>query len=148
MEHRITLDWRRNDGPFERGNYAREHRIRFDGGQMLRNSAAPDYGGDAAAANPEELLLAALASCHMLTILAVLANRGYVVEGYDDAPVAVLEKNAEGKMAVTRITLRPAIHFSGANQPSADELAKFHERAHSACFIANSIRSEVHIVPR
>src|SRR5689334_1661138 len=117
-EHSIDLAWSRNDGAFERGNYVREHSVRFEGGQSVRNSAAGDYGGDTAASNPEELLIAALSSCHMLTFLAVAANRGYVVDSYDDHAIGVLEKNAEGKMAVTRVTLAPQVKFSGAKQPA------------------------------
>ena len=144
-EHRINTHWQRDDAAFERGNYPREHRVRFDGGQALRASAAPEYGGDAAAANPEELLLAALSSCHMLTFLAVVANRGYVVERYVDDAVAVLDKDADGRIAVTRAILAPTVVFAGDNRPSPDDYAKFHERAHAACFIAHSVKTQVEL---
>jgi organic hydroperoxide reductase OsmC/OhrA len=144
-EHRIELVWDRAGGAFERGNYVREHAIRYAGGQELRNSAASDYGGDAAASNPEELLLAALSSCHMLTFLAIAANRGYVVDRYEDHAVAILDKNADGKMAVTRAIIAPTVGFSGDKQPSAEDYAKLHERAHAACFIANSVKTEVEL---
>ncbi|MEO8670142.1 MAG: OsmC family protein [Tahibacter sp.] len=144
-EHHTTLQWSRADTAFERGNYVRDHEIRFEGGQTVRNSAAVGYGGDANASNPEELLLAALSSCHMLTFLAIVANRGYVVDQYVDAAVAMLDKNADGKMAVTRAILNPRIQFSDGNQPSSEELATLHQRAHANCFIANSVRCEVEI---
>src|SRR5690606_17187939 len=77
-DHRITLNWQRNDATFERGNYLKDHEVRYLGGQTLAVSSAAAYGGNAALADPEQMLLSALASCHMLTFLAVAANRGYV----------------------------------------------------------------------
>ncbi len=145
-EHRIALDWSRNGGSFERGNYPKNHAIRFDGGQTLRNSSAPgDYGGDASASNPEELLLSALSSCHMLTFLAVAANRGYVIDGYHDDAVAELGKNADGKIAVVKATLAPKVAFSGDKRPNAEDYAALHARAHAACFIANSVKTQVEL---
>jgi len=147
-DHRIALEWSRDGAPFERGNYPKNHAIRFDGGQTLRNSSAPgDYGGDASASNPEELLLSALSSCHMLTFLAVCANRGYVVDSYRDNAAAELGKNAEGKMAVVAATLAPSVTFSGDKRPNAEDYVKLHERAHAACFIANSIKTQVALQP-
>jgi organic hydroperoxide reductase OsmC/OhrA len=142
-EHSIQLQWQRGDAAFERNHYPREHELRFPGGQGLRGSADPAYGGDAGASNPEELLLAALSSCHMLTFLAVAANRGYVIDRYEDQASAVLEKNAEGKMAVTRAVLAPRVAFGGDKQPSPEDYAALHQRAHAACFIANSIKTTV-----
>lgn len=145
-EHSIDLAWSRGNGPFERGNYVREHDVRFAGGQHVRNSAAAgEYGGDAAASNPEELLIAALSSCHMLTFLAVAANRGYVIDSYDDHATGVLEKNADGKMAVTRVTLAPKVKFGGDKQPSREDYVKMQERAGAACFIANSVKTAVEL---
>jgi organic hydroperoxide reductase OsmC/OhrA len=145
-EHRISLDWSRDGGSFERGNYAKNHVIRFDGGQTLRNSSAPgDYGGDASESNPEELLLSALSSCHMLTFLAVAANRGYVIDSYHDDASAELGKNADGKMAVVKATLAPKVAFSGDKRPNADEYAALQARAHAACFIANSVKTQVEL---
>jgi len=144
-EHTIDLSWARNGGPFERGHYSRDHSVRFEGGQTIRNSAAADFGGEAGASNPEELLLAALSSCHMLTFLAVAANRGYVIESYEDHATALLEKNAEGNMAVTHATLTPKVQFGGDKQPSAEDYARMQERAHAACFIANSVKTVVEV---
>lgn len=146
-EHRTALAWQRGDGPFERGNYRREHRLRFERGQQLTNSAAPGYGGIGDATDPEELLLAALSSCHMLTFLALCANRGYTLDRYDDDAVATLDKNADGKFAVTLAVLNPRTQFSGDRIPDAAEISTLHERAHANCFIAHSIRSEVQIRP-
>lgn len=147
-EHRTSITWQRDDGPFERGNYRREHALRFERGQTLINSAAPGYGGQGDATDPEELLLAALSSCHMLTFLALCANRGYGLERYDDEAVATLDKNADGKFAVTRAQLNPRTVFSGERQPNPEELQVLHQRAHANCFIANSVRCEVVVTPQ
>jgi|SRR5450432_2635823 len=142
-EHRIGLDWSRNGGPFERGNYSPDHLIRYAGGQTLRGAPSLDYGGKEAHADPEQLLLSALSACQMLTFLALAANRGYTIDGYNDDAVALLDKNAEGKIAVVKAILAPKVVFSGDRKPSADEYAKLHERAHAACFIANSVKTAV-----
>jgi organic hydroperoxide reductase OsmC/OhrA len=144
-EHSITLEWSRGNGSFERGNFPRNHTLKFEGGQTLTGSASAEFGGDAGAVDPEQLLLSALSSCHMLTFLAVVANRGYVVDSYTDAAVALLNKDADGHMAVVKAILSPKVAFSAARQPSPEEYAKFHERAHAACFIANSVRAQVEL---
>jgi organic hydroperoxide reductase OsmC/OhrA len=146
-EHRISLEWSRNGGPFVRGNYVSHHEILYPGGQILQGGPSPEFGGEASWADPEQMLLSALSSCHMLTFLAVAANRGYVVDGYRDDAVAVLGKNDDGKTAVVQVTLAPRVTFSGDKQPTADEYAKLHERAHSACFIANSVKTRVDVQP-
>jgi organic hydroperoxide reductase OsmC/OhrA len=144
-EHRIGLEWSRSGGPFARGNYSPSHLIHYAGGQTLHGSPASAFGGNDAYADPEQLLLSALSACHMLTFLAVAANRSYVVDSYNDEAVALLDKNADGKMAVVKAILAPKVVFSGDKQPSADEYAKLHERAHAACFIANSVKTVVEL---
>lgn len=144
-EHRIDLSWRRDGAPFARESYPRDHGIAFSGGQQLAASAAPGYGGNPAHADPEELLLAALSSCHMLTFIAVCANRGYVVDSYDDPAVAILGKDPEGRTAVTEAILKPRVRFAAGKAPTAEEFQRLHERAHRACFIANSVRTRVSI---
>lgn len=148
VPHRIVLEWARGDEPFERGNYGKDHRVTFEGGQSVGASSAPGYGGNAALADPEQLLIAALSSCHLLTVLAVAANRGYVIDHYEDDAAAFLGKNAEGQTAVVEAVLRPRIRFGGSNVPSAEDVAKLHERAHRACFVGNSLKSAVRIEPR
>lgn len=147
-EHRTALTWQRSGAAFERGNYVREHRLRFERGQQLTNSAAPGYGGLGDATDPEELLLAALSSCHMLTFLALASNRGYMLESYSDDAVAILDKNAEGKPAVTRAVLNPRTRFSGEKIPTLEELQTLHQRAHANCFIAHSVKTEVEVNPQ
>lgn len=140
--HLAHVEWRRATPDFDHETYDRTHAVRLGGGQALRGSAAPDYKGDPALANPEELLAASLASCHMLTFLAVAAKSRLVVDAYDDTAEAALGKNAEGRMAVTRVTLRPKVTFGG-DAPPAEKLKDLHERAHRNCMIANSVKCEV-----
>lgn len=144
-EHTASVHWTRRGHPFTYDGYSRDHAVAFENGQTALASAAPDYLGNAEALNPETLLLAALASCHMLTFLAVAAKRGYVVESYSDKAIGTLAKNAEGRVAITHARLQPTIVFSGDKIPDDAELARLHQKAHENCFIANSIRTEVGI---
>ncbi len=81
----------------------------------------------------------------MLTFLAVAAKKKFVVDRYSDHAVGFLEKNAKGKLAVTRVILRPTVAFGGATQPTPEQLTSLHEEAHSGCFIANSVTTEVKV---
>jgi organic hydroperoxide reductase OsmC/OhrA len=147
-EHTAALRWSRHGRDFRYETFSRDHELTFENGQKTLASSAPAFLGNPEALNPETLLVGSLSSCHMLTFLAICAKRGYVVDHYDDAASGLLDKNAEGKMAITRITLRPKALFSGEKQPTAEELAKLHERAHANCFIGSSIRAEVAVEPR
>jgi organic hydroperoxide reductase OsmC/OhrA len=95
------------------------------------------------AVDPEEALVASASSCHMLWFLSIAAKRGFVVDSYVDEAFGILEKNAEGKLLITRITLRPKVQFSADKLPTADELQSMHHSAHEQCFIANSLKSEI-----
>ena len=145
-EHRTRITWARGDVPFGYETYDRTHHWRFAGGVELDASATAEFRGRAELPNPEEALVAALSSCHMLTFLAIAARRRLVVESYEDDAVGHMEKNADGKLAVTRVELRPRIRFSGEKQPTAEELAHLHEVSHRECFIANSVKTEVSVV--
>ncbi|HUX21173.1 MAG TPA: OsmC family protein [Spirochaetia bacterium] len=146
-EHRATIEWTRASEDFEANTYSRDHLWRFEGGTETPASAAPDYLGNKERVDPESSFVASLSSCHMLTFLFLCARRRFVVDRYADEAVGFLEKNAEGKMAVTRVELRPAVEFSGEKRPSDEELAELHERAHRDCFIANSVTTRVEILP-
>jgi organic hydroperoxide reductase OsmC/OhrA len=145
-EHKATISWSRGPHEFTYDTYSRDHDWRFEGGTRVAASAAPDFKGNAARVDPEAGFVAAAASCHMLTFLALAARKRLVVERYEDAAVGILEKNDAGKLAVTRITLRPKVAFGGA-PPSAESLARLHEQAHEHCFIANSVRTEIEVKP-
>jgi organic hydroperoxide reductase OsmC/OhrA len=144
-EHKVTLEWRRATESFTYESYNRDHVLIFEGGLRVAASSAPAYRGNPACVNPEEALVAALSSCHMLTFLAVAAKKQFVVDRYEDRAVGLLEKNQNGKLAVTRVRLRPQIVFAEPNVPSPEQLAALHERAHQECFIANSVLTDVTI---
>jgi organic hydroperoxide reductase OsmC/OhrA len=146
-EHRVSLSWSRDGGPYERNNYRSDHTLRFEGGQPVVSSAAPEFGGDAAHTNPEELLVASLSSCHMLTFLAVAANRGYVLDAYADDAVGTLGKNEQGVTFLAHATLRPTVTFSGDKRPTPEEYEQLHARAHRGCFMANTVKTEVVVTP-
>ncbi|MEI8258392.1 MAG: OsmC family protein [Deltaproteobacteria bacterium] len=146
--HLASVAWKRTTPDFDYETYGRDHTIRFGSGSTIEASSAPEYKGDASRVNPEESLVAALSSCHMLTFLAVAARAKLVVDAYDDDAVGYLEKNAEGRIAVTRVTLRPRIRFAGDVVIDAERLAKLHEQAHRACFVANSVKTVLTVESR
>lgn len=146
-EHRVDVVWERRGGPFDYESFERTHRWSFPGGPALEASSAPEYKGRADLPNPEQALAVALSSCHMLTFLALAARKRLVVDSYADEASAWLGKDAEGRLAVTRVVLRPRVAFAG-EPPASDVLARLHEQAHKHCFIANSVRCEVAVEPR
>jgi organic hydroperoxide reductase OsmC/OhrA len=147
-----TIAWRRDAGAaFTDSRYSRAHLWRFDGGAELAASSSPHIVplpmSDPAGVDPEEAFVASLASCHMLWFLSLAAEQGWRVDAYDDAASGVLGRNARGKLAMTVVTLRPHVVFGGELQPSRDEIDAVHQRAHEACFIANSVLTEVRCEP-
>ena len=147
-EHRATIEWRRETPDFAYETYNRDHDWRFDAGVTVRASANPAYLGSEKCVDPEEAFVASLSSCHMLTFLALAARKQYVVDAYKDKAVGVLDKDTAGHLAMTRVTLRPQVTFSGEKVPGPEELRQLHERAHHACFIANSVKTEVVVEPQ
>ncbi|MBN8554338.1 MAG: OsmC family protein [Deltaproteobacteria bacterium] len=143
-EHRAHLKWSRNSEDFSYETYDRIHQINFEGGQKLNGTSAKEFGGKPEFANPEELLAAAAASCHMLTFLAICARKRIVVNSYEDHAVAFLSKNENGKLAVTKITLSPKILFQDPS-PEISIIQKIHEKSHQECFIAQSLKCTVEI---
>ena len=142
-----TIHWSRTgDGDFLKGQYSRAHEWAFAGGVTLPASASPHIGpapwSDPAAVDPEEAFIASLSSCHMLFFVDFARRAGLVIDDYVDEAEGVLEKRADGKMAMTRVTLRPRVTWGGT-APDAIALADLHHRAHEACFIANSVTTEV-----
>ena len=125
--------------------------MRFDGGAEILGSSSPHIVplpmSDPTAVDPEEAFVASLSSCHMLWFLSIAAKRKFCVDSYHDAALGLMENNANGKMVVAVVTLRPAITFSGLHQPTRAEIDQLHHRAHEECFIANSVKSEIRIEP-
>ena len=145
-EHTATIKWARNGVDFDYKNYSRDHVWRFDNGVEVPASAAPQYLGNPQHVDPESAFVAALSSCHMLTFLALASNKGFVVDSYEDHAVGHLEKNAGGKLAITRVELHPRIIYSGAKTPTQADLDWLHDKAHRECFIANSVTTEVTVI--
>jgi organic hydroperoxide reductase OsmC/OhrA len=144
-----TVRWtRKGDGDFTKGQYSRAHEWSFDGGAVVPASPSPhivpqpwcDLGG----VDPEEAFVASLSSCHMLFFVDFARRAGFTIDDYVDQAEGVLEKRADGKMAMTRITLHPRISWGG-DAPHGSTIAELHHRAHDACFIANSVTTEVTI---
>jgi len=146
-----TIAWQRDGQPFSDRRYRRHHQSRFDGGAVVAGSSSPQVVplpmSDAAAVDPEEAFVASLSSCHLLWFLDIACRAGWVVDDYQDAASGVLAKNADGLLAMTEVTLRPAVRFAGDHQPDAVEINRLHHAAHAACFIANSVRSSVRCEP-
>lgn len=143
------LIWERGEQPFADQRYSRAHEWIFDGGLHVPASSSPLSVplpmSEAANIDPEEALVAAASSCHMLFFLSIAAQRGFIVDRYSDHAVGVLERDAAGRMAMTRITLRPRIAFSGAALPAPADLAAMHHLAHDKCYVANSLKAEIRI---
>jgi len=144
-EHKATVRWNRNGKDFTYQGYSRDH-VWIANGNEIPASATTAYLGNPDRVDPEAAFVAALSSCHMLTFLALAAMKSFVVESYEDHAVGHLEKNAAGKMAVTRVDLHPKISFGGAKQPTAEDLDALHDKAHKECFIANSVLTDVKVV--
>lgn len=145
------VHWTRGSDEFLKQAYSRGHTWHFDEGLSVPASASPHIVrapyAVAAAVDPEEALVAAVSSCHMLFALSHLSKHGAVVESYEDAAEGVMEKRADGKTALTSVTLRPVITVS-ANAPSAELFAQIHHDAHEECYIANSVNFPVLVEPR
>ena len=149
-EYTATIKWQRDGQDFLSNKYSRGHTWAFDGGVEVPASSSPHVVpvpmSVAANVDPEEAFVASLSSCHMLWFLAIAAKRKFVIDSYIDNAVGTLEKDADSKLAITRVTLRPQIKFSGDSEPTHGELENMHHEAHKKCFIANSVRTQVRTV--
>ena len=146
-----TVLWARNGQLFTDGKYSRAHTLRFDGGAEVKGSSSPAVVrpplSDPAGVDPEEAFIAALASCHMLFFLDFARRAGFRIDSYVDEAEGVLAKDAQGRMAMTVVTLHPRIAFSGDRKPAASDVEELHHKSHEACFIASSVKTEVRIEP-
>ncbi len=146
-EHRARITWSRTSVDFTYDTYNRDHTWQVPGGEMIAASSAPEYRGSAERIDPEQALVAALSSCHMLTFLAIAARRRIVVDAYEDDAVGTMTKNAKGKLFVSHCTLRPRITW-GDHAPTPDENEKLHHMTHQECFLANSVLTEITVEPQ
>jgi organic hydroperoxide reductase OsmC/OhrA len=149
MQFEAKVVWKRGSQAFLDQRYDRAHEWQFDGGLHVPASSSPLSVplpmSNPANLDPEEALVAAVSSCHMLFFLSLAAKSGFSVDHYSDHALGRLGKNAEHKMALTSITLRPHILFSGAMQPDPQQLVALHHAAHEQCYIANSLKTDVRV---
>ncbi|SDD15417.1 Organic hydroperoxide reductase OsmC/OhrA [Cupriavidus sp. YR651] len=150
-EYTAEVLWQRNEEDFLGNRYSRRHLLRFDGGIEVPGSSSPHVVplpmSDANAVDPEEAFIASLSACHMLWFLSLAAKQRFCVDRYEDKATGRMEKNAEGRMAMTVVTLRPDVVFSGPLRPTREDIDHLHHAAHDACFIANSVRTDVRCEP-
>lgn len=148
MDHTYALDleWRGNRGSGTSGyrDYARDVVLRAAGKPALEGSADPTFRGDAARWNPEELLVAALAQCHLLSYLHMAVTHGVVVTSYADSPVGTMAQEGVGGH-FTRVLLRPVVTV--ADESQVDVALRIHREAGEACFIASSVNFPVEHEP-
>jgi organic hydroperoxide reductase OsmC/OhrA len=144
-----TIRWNRSgEGDFAKGQYSRAHEWAFDGGAVVPASPSPHVvpapWSDRAGVDPEEAFVASLSSCHMLFFVDFARRAGFVVDSYVDEADGELGKRDDGRTAMTRVTLHPRVTWGG-DEPDEAAIAELHHKAHKACFIANSVTSEVRI---
>ena len=148
-DYTATVTWERSGARFTDNRYSRAHHWRFDGGAVIPASSSPHVVpiplSDPAAVDPEEAFVASLSSCHMLWFLYFAAKGGFVVDRYEDDAVGRMEKNAAGRMMMTRVVLRPRVAFSGGRVPAPEEVRQMHDKAHHECYIAQSVHTEVSV---
>jgi organic hydroperoxide reductase OsmC/OhrA len=144
--YRATVRWTGDlgSGTREYGGYSREHVIEVEGKPPIPASSGMSTRGDRSKHDPEDLLLSALSSCHMLWYLHLCSEAGVVVTGYTDHAEAVLETTRDGGGRITRATLHPRVRVSEGSLEAARDL---HEAAHQKCFIANSVNFPVRCEP-
>jgi len=147
-EYFAKVAWNRQPNEIYTDNkYSRGHTWKFDGGAVVQASSSPHivplpYSVEANV-DREEGFIPSLSSCHMLFVLGIAGKRRFVVDSYIDNPVGIMEKDTEGNVSMTRVTLRPKVIFAGEKQPSIEQLAKMHHQSHDQCFIANSVKTEI-----
>jgi len=145
--YQVGVEWTGNRGSGTDGyrNYGRDHVIRIDGKPPIDGSSDPTFRGDASRHNPEDMLVTALSTCHMLSYLHMATVAGVVVIAYRDAAEGTMITEGDGGRFV-EVVLHPVVTITAASDPVKAEAA--HEAAHHACFIANSVNFPVRCEPR
>lgn len=143
MQYAANISWNRNNIPFDTKSFDRTHTIQFASGTSIQASSAPEFAGNAALPNPEELYIGSISSCFMLTFLYWAAMKGLSIDAYQAEAVGTLAKNAEGKMAVTEVVLKPKVTFQDGQQADAETLNALFQKAHENCFISSSVKTKI-----
>ena len=144
-EYRVTVSWAADPGTVDYRSYTRDHAVTAAGKHDLAGSADRAFRGDPARWNPEELVVAALSQCHLLSYLHVCADAGVVVTGYRDEPVGTMSRDADGGWSLHAVVLHPRVTLAdGGDEEKAAEL---HHAAHDACFISRSVAFPVTCEP-
>lgn len=145
----VEVQWARGDSVFTDNRYSRAHRWHFDGGAVVPASSSPHVVrvplSDPANVDPEEAFVASLSSCHMLFFLGYAAREKFLVDSYADLAEGVMGKNANGRIAMTVVTLKPHVVFSGDRVPGDAAVEALHHEAHESCYIANSVTTEIRL---
>jgi organic hydroperoxide reductase OsmC/OhrA len=144
--YEVAIEWQgnRGTGTSDYRSYGREHLITAVGKPQITGSADRAFRGNPERWNPEELLLAALSQCHLLSYLHVAASHGIVVTAYTDSATGVMEQTADGGGHFVSVTLRPVVTIEAGDPELAQSL---HEEASAKCFIAASVNFPVHHEP-
>lgn len=149
--HNARVEWHRDNAKFTDNRYSRAHEWSFDCGVRVPASSSPNVVpvplSDPKAIDPEVAFVAALASCHMLWFLSIVAKRGFVIDAYEDDAVGELATNDDGRLAMKTVILRPVVTFGADRRPTRAELEAMHHEAHDACYLSNSVRTEIQVVP-
>lgn len=151
MPYSVKIFWKKSlDEAFVDSKYNRSHTWSFDGGIEIPASSSPHVVpvpmSNESAVDPEEAFVAAVSSCHMLWFLSIAAEKNFIIESYEDNAIGVLGKNEEGKLAMTKITLKPKVNFNDRTVPPIEQVDELHRLAHEKCFIANSVKTKITIM--
>jgi organic hydroperoxide reductase OsmC/OhrA len=146
MEYIARVNWKRHAAPFTAKSFERNHYVFFGGGVAIEASSAPEFLGNPELPNPEELYTASIASCFMLTFLYWASMKNVTVDEYDAEVVGTLAKNAEGKMAMTTVKIKPTIKFHPDAVPEKTQMTELLKKAHDNCFISNSVKTQIQII--
>jgi len=150
-DHHASVRWERGTQVFTDRRYSRRYLMAFDGGASVPGSSSPhtvkEPYSDAAAVDPEEAYVAALAGCHMLWFLDIACRAGWQIDDYRDEAVGTLAPDAAGRLVMTVVTLRPRVSFGAGRVPGEGEHARLHHQAHAECFLANSVKTEIRCEP-
>lgn len=154
MAHTYTAEtiWERGEQNFTDNLYSRKHILRFDGGISIAGSSSPLVVpvpfSEPNAIDPEESLVSAISSCHMLWFLSIAVKNGFIVDSYHDTAIGIMKPNERKKYWVSSVTLQPKVIFSGTEMPNSEKISQMHHEAHDECFIANSVKTDIEVNPR